>query len=217
MRDDLQGIGPRPGRSELGGSAGSSGSPASREQPSNGDINRFRQAFQSSPQGNGAANDTDAKTMPSGPFDLFRGLSAGAAQGLSTSLPLAPSESSEPLRQRLRDMVTRLMVGDGDQAPRSVRMSLDDAVMPGVDLAVYEEEGFWVAHFYCRVQESFVELAAPGPDMASRLADTLRRPCLWRIEGESLPAQGDWRRYANAEGDIPLAEYRAQPLKGVAG
>ncbi len=111
-------------------------------------------------------------------------------------------------------MVTRLMVGDGEQAPRSVRMTLDDAIMPGVDLAVYEEEGFWVAHFYCRISASFAELAAPGPDMVVRLAEALRRPCLWRVEGDSIDGE-DWRRYANGEGDTPLAEYRAQPMQGV--
>jgi hypothetical protein len=204
MRDDLLGIGPRPQGADVGVSTGSSSSTPQRDQPSDADIGRFRQAFQGHSLGQ---TPHEVKSIPSGPFDLFR--AAPETQAVSPA-----AASSEAARLRLSEMVTRLMVGDGDQAPRSVRMTLEDSVMPGVDLAVYEEEGFWVAHFYCRVSASFTELAAPGPDMAVRLSEALRRPCLWRVEGESIDGD-DWRRYVNIEADTPIAEYRAQPMQGV--
>ncbi len=207
MRDDLLGIGPRPQGTDVGVSTGSSSATPQRQQPSDADVGRFRQAFQGDTSGQASSPPKETTNLPAGPFDLFR--------ANAVTQPTAPGSSlSESLRGRLSDMVTRLMVGDGEQAPRSVRMTLDDAIMPGVDLAVYEEEGFWVAHFYCRISASFTELAAPGPDMVVRLAEALRRPCLWRVEGDAIDGD-DWRRYANGEGDTPLAEYRAQPMQGV--
>ena len=168
------------------------------------DVQRFRQAM------SGQGSSADAAKLPAGPFDLFR--PATNPQTLaSSSLSQA---AADQLRGQLRDMVTRLMVGDGQQAKRSIRMTLDNSVMPGVDLAVYEEEGFWVAHFYCRQEDSFVQLAQPGPDMAVRMADALHQPSLWRVAGEHLPAGGQWQTYTNTAGDDPLAEFRAQPMAG---
>jgi hypothetical protein len=175
-------------------------------------------------------NNGGAAGLPAGPFDLFRAEHAPAPVAVSAPPPAfapAPSPSFAPLpasasasaeaarretlRHRLSDMVSRLMVGDGMHGTRSVRMELDDSWLPGVELSVYEEEGFWVAHFCCRQPESFVQLAEPGGELAVQLAAALARPCLWRVEGEGLPEHGDWRRHVNADGALPLAEYRVRP------
>lgn len=202
MPDDLSKLGTRPNP----GGLGDQGRPATgqRQSPMDDDVQRFRQAM------SGQGSSADAAKLPAGPFDLFR--PATNPQTLaSSSLSQA---AADQLRGQLRDMVTRLMVGDGQQAKRSIRMTLDNSVMPGVDLAVYEEEGFWVAHFYCRQEDSFVQLAQPGPDMAVRMADALHQPSLWRVAGEHLPAGGQWQTYTNTAGDDPLAEFRAQPMAG---
>lgn len=202
MRDDLGGLRGMPGRTDAGTTAGSSSAMPSREPPPDADIRRFRDAFGG---GESRSSAGDAGSLPAGPFDLFRRNDAAAATQASAGAGLR-----EQLRQQLSEMVTRLMVGDGTHAPRSVRMTLDDSLLPGVDLSVYEEGGFCVAHFSCRDADSFVQLAAPGPDMAVRMAEALGRRALWRIDGDALDAGGDWRRYVNAGGDLPLAEFRAQ-------
>ena len=110
--------------------------------------------------------------LPSGPFALF-----GAA-----SAPVAtPPPVQQPVLDVLRSMVSRLMVADGYQSQRGVRLELSDDVMPGVSLALFEEGGAMVAEFECRVEGSFIKLSEPAPALAQQLAVTLARDTVWRV------------------------------------
>ncbi len=115
------------------------------------------------------------------------------------------------LRDHLRDMVTRLLVGDGRQSDRSVHMALDADLLPGAELSVYAQEGAWVAHFTCSRESSFLALAAAAEDMARRMAGALGRACVWRIEAEGLPPGGGWSRVPLLLGDGVTAQARALP------
>jgi len=128
------------------------------------DVNRFRQAM-------AAPNLDAAPVLPSGPFALF---------GASAAVQSAPS-ASDTTAALLGQMVSKLMVSDGYQSQRRVRMELSDDVMPGVSLALFEEGGAMVAEFECRIESSFLQLAQPAQSLASQLAVTLVRDTVWRV------------------------------------
>ena len=111
--------------------------------------------------------------LPSGPFALF-----GA-----TTTPKPPAHEARVLAE-LSTMVSRLMVADGRQSQRGLRLELSEDVMPGVSLALFEESGAMVAEFECRVESSFVKLSAPAQTLANQLAVTLRRDTVWRVLAE---------------------------------
>lgn len=213
LMDDAVPAGEEGGSSGSKVSAGSTGSTGSKLSTGS-NMSTGRDDSNGSTGGHGRSDtsethqipQTSAAALPAGPFDLFRN-----NRQPDPVLEPAGVAQREALRHRLSEMVTQLLVGDGMNGARSVRMTLDEAWLPGVELSVYEEQGFWVAHFSCRLPESFVALAAPGGDMAVQLAAALNRPCLWRVEGESFPEQGEWRRHVNADGAVPLAEYRVRP------
>ena len=81
-------------------------------------------------------------------------------------------------------MVSRLMVADGRQSQRGLRLELSEDVMPGVSLALFEDSGAMVAEFECRVESSFVKLSVPAQALANQLAVTLRRDTVWRVLAE---------------------------------
>ena len=111
--------------------------------------------------------------LPSGPFALF-----GA-----TTTPKPPAHEARLLAE-LSTMVSRLMVADGRQSQRGLRLELSEDVMPGVSLALFEESGAMVAEFECRVESSFVKLSVPAQALANQLAVTLRRDTVWRVLAE---------------------------------
>lgn len=111
--------------------------------------------------------------LPSGPFALF-----GA-----TTTPKPPAHEARVLAE-LSTMVSRLMVADGRQSQRGLRLELSEDVMPGVSLAMFEESGAMVAEFQCRVESSFVKLSVPAQALANQLAVTLRRDTVWRVLAE---------------------------------
>ncbi len=140
--------------------------------PLQGDVSKFQQ--------NMNAPDTDttpqqsATQLPAGPFALF-------GQFTSTPQPPAPSAA----QQMLQSVVERLLVGDGRDGQRSVRMSLSDEVMPGVDVAVFQDAGVWVAAFECRNAQSFETLAAPAIEMAQQFANAVQADAAWRVNPDA--------------------------------
>lgn len=136
--------------------------------PLQGDVSKFQQSMN--------ASDTDAAPqqspaqLPSGPFALF-------GQASLAHQPPAPSAA----QQMLQSVVERLLVGDGRDGQRSVRMSLSDEVMPGVEVAVFQEAGVWVAAFECRNAQSFDTLATPATEMAQQFADAVQADATWRV------------------------------------
>ena len=111
--------------------------------------------------------------LPSGPFALF-----GA-----TTTPKPPAHEARVLAE-LSAMVSRLMVADGRQSQRGLRLELSEDVMPGVSMALFEDSGAMVAEFECRVESSFVKLSVPAQALANQLAVTLRRDTVWRVLAE---------------------------------
>ena len=136
--------------------------------PLQGDVSKFEQSMN--------APDSEAppqqlpEQLPSGPFALF-GQTSLAHQ------PPAPSAA----QQMLQSVVERLLVGDGRDGQRSVRMSLSDEVMPGVEVAVFQEAGVWMATFECRNAQSFDTLAHPATEMAEQFADAVQADAAWLV------------------------------------
>jgi hypothetical protein len=141
--------------------------------PMQGDVSKFQQAMD--------APDTEAtpkqpaEQLPSGPFALFGHVNLA-------NQPLTPSNA----QQMLQRVVQRLLVGDGRDSQRSVRMSLSDEVMPGVEVAVYQEAGVWVAAFECRNAQSFDTLARHASEMAQQFTDALQADTAWRVSPDPL-------------------------------
>lgn len=144
--------------------------------PEQSDVTRFQQQMN--------ASEPEASPLPSGPFALF---GQGAAPGVvaNAAAPMA----SAPVRETLHQVVKRLLVGDGREGLRSVRMGLADDVMPGVEVEVFQDSGAWVASFECRDPSSFERLAQPANQMAQELALAVQGNATWRVKpAENLPA-----------------------------
>ena len=152
---------------------------------------RFAQSL-----GSGTAADESRATngdaaLPR-PFDL---LGRKAAHPATNDPAAAPTE---PLLQSLQGMVQQLMVGDGQDGRRMLRVEIDPEVLPGVSLTLQEDAGAWVAEFECNREESFVLLARPASEMAKKLADSLGQDAVWRVTAEGLPADGAWQSLVQA-------------------
>ncbi len=81
----------------------------------------------------------------------------------------------------LSETAEHLFVGDGQSSPRQVRVELGDDVLPGVTVAIFEEEGRVVAHFSCAVERSRERLERGAVQMADELAQRLKRPVRVRV------------------------------------
>lgn len=136
--------------------------------PLQGDVSKFQQSM--NPSDTDAPPQAPAAQLPAGPFALFGHVT-------QANPPPAPSAA----QAMLQSVVQRLLVGDGRDGPRSVRMGLSDEVMPGVEVAVFQEAGVWVAAFECRNAQSFDTLALPATDMAQQFADAVQADAAWRV------------------------------------
>lgn len=135
---------------------------AAGRQASDADRRAFEQAL---------AQDGDdprsAQSVAPTPFSLF-----GALSG-QTSVPAeAPSQA---LAETLLGSAEQLLVADGSQGRRQVRVELKDEVLPGVSVSVYEEEGRVIADFVCASEPSRQRLAALVRTLAVQLAESLGR------------------------------------------
>lgn len=141
---------------------------AQGRQASDADRQAFEQAM--------SQGDVDAAPAPpvaSSPFALFgAGALAPAAE---------PGGQSEALAQALSDSAGRLLVADGSQGRRQVRVELKDDVLPGVSVSVYEDEGRTVADFTSSNERSRERLCAMAPDLAAQLAASLGQPTRVRV------------------------------------
>ncbi|WP_263914209.1 hypothetical protein [Achromobacter sp. 79A6] len=127
------------------------------------------------------AQDADADGKPPAPpaatpFSLF-----GAAASVATGPAEAPSTA---LTDALLDSAEQLLVADGSQGRRQVRVELKDDVLPGVSVSVYEEEGRVVADFVCANEDSRERLTAMARPLAEQLADSLARPARVRVSAD---------------------------------
>ena len=149
--------------------ANSDGQTAGR-QASDADRQAFEQAMS---QGDVDAAPASEPPAASSPFSLF---------GAGARAP-APGDDgqSEALAQALSETAEQLLVADGSQGRRQVRVELKDDVLPGVSVSVYEEEGRTVADFTCANERSRERLCEMAPDLAAQLAESLDRPTRVRV------------------------------------
>ena len=125
--------------------------------------------------------------LPSGPFALFAANLTPIQESLAPVQNLT-SASSESLSHLMQTMVQQLMVSDGSQSFRRVRIELADDVMPGVVLTLGEEQGALVAEFTCCLDDAYVRLSQPAQSLASQLADALGRNTVWRVVPDPVAA-----------------------------
>ena len=85
------------------------------------------------------------------------------------------------LAQALQGSAEQLLVADGSQGRRQVRVELKDEVLPGVSVSVYEAEGRVVADFTCASETSRERLASLARPLAGQLAESLGRPTRVRV------------------------------------
>jgi hypothetical protein len=104
----------------------------------------------------------------SGPLGLF-------SQGINTT---RPQQLPAQMLQQLTQGVRQMLVG---QEQRSMQLQLDEELMPGVKVKVFEDAGAWVAEFSCTDPNSYERLASAATSMASQLAMALAQDALWRV------------------------------------
>lgn len=139
----------------------------SGRQASDADQRAFEQAM--------ARKDKPPVAPPAAPspFSLF-----GAARA---DAPAPADATSQALAQALQGSAEQLLVADGSQGRRQVRVELKGDVLPGVSVSVYEDGGRVIADFVCANETSRERLAAMARPLAEQLADSLARPTRVRV------------------------------------
>jgi hypothetical protein len=145
--------------------------PQERQIPDADTLGRFARAMSTEPltQQSMLTPPTQLEPAPlSGPLGLFK-------HGNNT-------ERSEQLPGHLIEQLThgvRQMLVSKEQ--RSMQLHLEEVLMPGVKVKVFEDAGAWVAEFSCTEPNSYKKLAAASTPMASQLALALTRDAVWRV------------------------------------
>lgn len=141
---------------------------AAGRQASDADRQAFEQAMSQ-----GDADTPPAPAAAASPFSLFGAGAAAAAAGADGA--------TDALVQALGETAGQLLVADGSQGRRQVRVELKDDVLPGVSVSVYEDEGRVVADFVCANERSRERACAMAPELAAQLAQSLDRPTRVRV------------------------------------
>ncbi len=124
----------------------------------------------------GLDNPKTADVAPP-PFALFQQSVQSIHQGARECLP-----QQAELANHLGSEVERLMVSDGSNGNRQVRMELKEDLLPGVSVAIQELEGRLQVDFVCSVENSRQKLGSALPDLAHTLAQRLGRDVLMRVQ-----------------------------------
>lgn len=111
---------------------------------------------------------------PFAPFALF-----GAPAARTGSVVSRAQET--PLADAMAEQVGRLLVSNGEDGKRAVRLDLKDDALPGVSIAIEENEGRLQVEFVCAAESSRRRLAQALPEMAATLAERLQRDVLMRV------------------------------------
>lgn len=141
---------------------------AAGRQASDADRRAFEQAL--------ARDGDDPRPAPPAaptPFSLF-----GAVRGDAAPPTDGPSRA---LAEALLGSAEQLLVADGSQGRRQVRVELKEEVLPGVSVSVYEAEGRVIADFICAIETSRERLTALARPLAEQLAESLGRPARVRV------------------------------------
>ena len=165
---------------------------------------RFKEVLDSQQHTKDGQGPTSAAPLPS-PFDLLGHPKSDTEDALTPQ----SEGSSAPIMDSLRGMVQQLMVGDGLDGRRTLRMDIDPELLPGVSVTILEDAGAWVAEFECRDERSFVQLARSASQMAQKLAEILQQDAVWRVFALELPVAGQWQSWVQAHLDRPGVEASA--------
>lgn len=172
------------------------GGQASGQQPNDADRRAFEQALAQPDQ-----SASSEEMTRSGPFSLL-----GDTPVRET---LSGETAAGEISLLLSETAQRLFVGNGNTSSRQVRVELGDDVLPGVSVAVYEEEGRVVAHFICTVERSRERLEASALSMAGELAERLNRAVRVCVSADDV--EDPCTRQVDAEPQAPNQDKRNAP------
>jgi hypothetical protein len=91
-------------------------------------------------------------------------------------------QQAPDLSHQIGSSIERLMVDDGHNGQRQVRMELKDELLPGVTVVIQELDGRLQVDFICSVESSRLRLNEAAPEQARSLAESLRRDVLLRVQ-----------------------------------
>ncbi|MBS1196648.1 MAG: hypothetical protein H6R18_433 [Proteobacteria bacterium] len=123
-----------------------------------------------------APQQTVANPMPP-PFSLYQ-----TAVSPNLASYSEKSAGQAELASSLSEEVDRLMVADGSNGNRQVRMDLKDDLLPGVTVTIQENEGRLQVDFICSIESSRLKLSRALPELANTLAQRLQRDVLMRVQ-----------------------------------
>lgn len=173
------------------------GGQAPGHQPSDADRHAFEHALA---QTDAAA--ASEQTQHAGPFSLLSGVTA-------VRETVSSDAAAREVSLLLGETAQRLFVGDGQSSSRQVRVELGDDVLPGVSVAVFEEEGRVVAHFICALERSRQRLEAGAAQMAMELAEHLSRAVSVRVSTDD--PEDPCTHQADAEPQVSNQDKRNAP------
>lgn len=140
------------------------------------DRERFERALQRD-AGRPAADGPSSGRVADSPFSLF---GATAPQPASQTTEAGGRRGESPL-SGLDGLLDRLMVGEGGHGGKMVRMALADDLLPGVSISISEAEGGWLVLCECSNDDNRERLCARVRELASEMANRLKRETVWRI------------------------------------
>ena len=155
---------------------------------SEGDRERFERSLERNGETQTVGGKPSAPVVDS-PFALF-----GASVPEASASPQQPASGLKDVNT----LLDRLMVGEGGQGGKMVRMALSDDLLPGVSVSVSESGGGWLVECECSNDDSRERLCAQVRELASEMADRVGRETLWRITTDDPE-------------DLRPVEARAQP------
>ena len=156
-----------------GGLQSGKGDSSPRHRPDEGAEQRFAAAL----AGNGKPEEKAKPLTIDSPFALFQPSTQPVQQNIDQTIP----QQSE-LSENLGNEVERLMVSDGSNGNRQVRLEIKDDLLPGVTIAIQELEGRMQVDFVCSIESSRQKLVSALSDLSTTLAHRLGREVLLRVQ-----------------------------------
>ncbi len=191
-----------------------------REKPDDALTDRFRDALnrgeqdreqtasddqaQSSDQGQGEEQQEQPESAPvANPFSLFgAGLFKPAAVAATEGKPLAPARLDD-----VQDSVQKLLVSQGVDGSREVRLELKAEVLPGTELRIAQHDGRLQIEFVVTDPNSLSWLTAQATSLAEKLGNRLNKQI--RIRVRHPEATGDAAAIDGDPGNVQATEERS--------
>jgi hypothetical protein len=135
-----------------------------REQPSQDQLDRFRDALGSKAGGD---ESDGARQELASPFALF-----GLARAVSLQLEGAASDGAGRLTVLADEIAERILVAE--DGGNDARILIQEDILPGVEVRIRREQGRWIVTFSIADPDSFRLLEASGDQITAELAQRLR-------------------------------------------